>query len=611
MSLMHRVFGKVMVNLSLLFLISLIVQQFVFVIEILQKFEFKLEAPEILIYPPEIFDYFRYKKVTNIPFLTSVEHLVNPFIEPLLLHDYSVFTSPENESLLFKNVYLALIAVSTGYKFEVEKLTVLFKSFILFGSPRIVDTLLKLADKTMNENESTTVFVKFLIIIVDEYFDKISTRFVYKQNTIQTVFTIISFLKRMFNKFSSIREFMLQTAALHPIVTFAVLNNSLECLREGVTFKCILSSFTGVEGKIKSFDEIENKAVAIVDDKEYEIEIDNCGDLVVNCEVKVDLNPISDISNLIYLFNYQYKEEYKDIFRLASILEFVKTEKFTSQISQHVNLDFLKNCFSEGFIHSQSFQNFFSSFSLATTCKNDFGFSLTSKLTEYPSNKGIFIVNNGSAVFTSPAIYPRAKFEMILETPKSSKSKSQVSINIYAESDVPKALLTWSKSIKLGPEEKFTIKTVPEQLLLDVNSTMISISPSVSKIFIVFTLSEGATLKYDVNVDSKIFKVSQKMSGNILRLSSNHPGVIPPLQKMFLLAKSCETSSQISFRIKQKILSLLYLSGLHPLSTEEIISIIPIATQLEKIKLGVFESLQDACQIPLLIAFKFSFHIKY
>ncbi|KAI5523707.1 hypothetical protein TVAGG3_0597580, partial [Trichomonas vaginalis G3] len=117
--------------------------------EILQKFEFKLEAPEILIYPPEIFDYFRYKKVTNIPFLTSVELLVNPFIEPLLLHDYSVFTSPENESLLFKNVYLALIAVSTGYKFEVEKLTVLFKSFILFGSPRIVDTLLKLADKTM------------------------------------------------------------------------------------------------------------------------------------------------------------------------------------------------------------------------------------------------------------------------------------------------------------------------------------------------------------------------------------------------------------------------------------------------------------------------------
>lgn len=555
--------------------IKLIIYPFFLPEEVLLKFEY---APsDLRKYPVELFEYFKNINLTKFKYLTNIERLVNPLTDPIVKKDYSIFTSTLSEPELFKNTMLAYIAIDSGFDLDVSKLTQLFKYLVLYGSPRVVRVALIIADRLMKDCENTVNFVKFCLMIVNEFLTDLKTRFVFTNNynTVQAIFVIINFVKKCFNKSEMLRSFILANLKVYTLAVLSVINNSIDAIREGVKIQCTLPSLVYISGTVRDCNIKEGNATVLVDGSEMEIDLNRCTDLFTTSETIIDITMIGDIQQILPFLNKQYNEYRTDIFRIAVILEFVKSEKFRKIIVENIDTNFLNNSFTAGYLHAYSFQNYFTNISMASCFDNNFGFS-AEKSPNINSSKGVLIANEIPIVFTSAAIHPRSAFEMKLYSPNSSQ-KSEIIINIYAESDYPSAFLTYNKTVKIGKNETLMIRTVPEQGLFEVGSTLIELSSSISKIYLVFNLSEGATLKYSVNIDPTIITMRNQQTGNSLRIFSQPINFSPPQTRPYCVSKAEESAQEMIYRMNQKISSILIQEDLIDFSIEELIHALILA----------------------------------
>lgn len=334
--------------------VSLINIPFVLPTEILIKSNHKISSKFLLSYEGDLLKTFQDKFIQIFPQITEPELLVDQFINSVPADqdiDYSTFSSIDDEPKHYKSALLFYIALKGGYKFDYKLCLKPFYAYITLGSVRIIEVIMKcICVLEEIEKVEITEIYQFLMKQIITFLHDLRNPFPIQtnpNNIIVSVFIIIVHLKQAFN--SSTKKFLnficdYASNVDSPkgcVPIYAILNNSIEVIREGIEINLTNDFLEKLEAKVISYDFMESKLTAQVDGSSSTviIQLSKCKDIWCECPVVVNLEFIKDFKPFHKIFfnkgaKVHRKNNHINVFKYASLLEFMKMGSFYDSISE-------------------------------------------------------------------------------------------------------------------------------------------------------------------------------------------------------------------------------------------------------------------------------------
>lgn len=508
------------------------------------------------------------------------------------------FTGAAQEPLNFKASLLCLLAVMSGALIDMEEHTETIINSIIGGSPRVITVIMRIVNALdKNGCKNLDKFFEFAFFAITEYIANNRSIYITQSELympLQSTFVIISHLKEMFNNSQSSFNRFLESIAHNQSVenypaVFAILNNSMEAIRSGVMIRFTDKDDIYRMGKVVS--RKTNTFDIDVDGHKETFSITDCKDLWCECAVKVDLKLITDYSFYYTIFssNTEFPSTV-EIFRLASLLAFLKIPAFYSYCSQ----EFFDNCIMSDIINErirpdERMHDFYYSLMVSTQSCPQIEFTgPDNNMDEIPSsvitkncvfneyskrniNSGFLITLDDNITFVSSPFHPNTKFKVTFSIhPTISRTPPTFCIKMSAYSRTLDCILESPRQYatnKTG-ETITTFEVIYDPLtrcysMISDNAKVdtCAISPSIAMMFLIIDLQPGMVIEYKFECDGKVYLTKENPQTSMYKMRiSELNGDIPLADSCVFNSAELEMQSNYLIRCLKQLINLEILS---------------------------------------------------
>lgn len=555
---------------------------FLFPACIFQQLTGKIPVGTVSSLKPEILAFSFNTLVHAYPQIDNSQHLLDSILrylppttrEPI----YSSFASIEQEPKRYKSVLEWLIPVSSDFSLDFSLYSDAYKLYIWSGSPRIIESIMKgvvIAETKPNSNLHK--FFKFIISLIKNYISRGRSYFVLQSEPSEmlvSLFIIIQYLKQMFNSetgyFRSYLENVAQKCSPGKAVAiFAILNNYLETIRKGVEVHFCSEEMIEVTGII---DDYYDNTIR-VDGVEYNLS--NCTKIWCKCKEKVHLSGYTNFSvyaNLFETINFiPGKEDHLNVFKLVSLVTFLKHKKFMKLLSHSFKNSFTKMPSPAFFEPESVISDFFTFLSLNTitprlplvTFTNVNEPNIEERVNPILQNviypfkseeranfsstkaEGLLMTMENDGKFVSSPIHQlcHMKVSFILQPSEPNKQRPSFVLTVYGISRFGGIVLK-SDSFKISSNASssvlveliFSPSTATFSIYIDRNLTCeTAVSPSINVLYILAELIPMMMAEYKIQYDEDLTEVEefpkcfQFEKSNVRLMKIARPPFIVPL----------------------------------------------------------------------------------